>query len=162
MNIFFIQIIGSNILEYIREEKFANFLKSNRLNVLQVYGNHLNCSDITPFQWLLQNKPLFQNQLRGAVCSDGTDFWDLSSGDNETESSTNQTTTYTTTQTTTQSTTQTTIIQTNPQTKPQTTTETTTVTTTQTTTQITIETTTQTTTQKSSQIAPQTALQTIS
>jgi hypothetical protein len=59
----------------IKEEKFGDFFKSNPKNILQVHGNPLNCSDVTPYLWLLQNRSQFENRLKRAQCWDGTSLW---------------------------------------------------------------------------------------
>jgi hypothetical protein len=60
----------------VKEEKFGDFFKSNPKNILQVHGNPLNCTDVTPFLWLTQNRSLFEKRLQRAKCWDGTDLWD--------------------------------------------------------------------------------------
>ncbi len=63
------------MLYFVKEEKFGDFFESNPKNILQVHGNPLNCSDMTPYLWLLQNRSQFERRLLRAKCWDETDLW---------------------------------------------------------------------------------------
>jgi hypothetical protein len=75
--LFLTLIIGANELQFIREEKFGDFLRSDKRNILQVHANSLNCNDKTPYLWLLQNRSEYENRVQHAFCSDSRSIWDL-------------------------------------------------------------------------------------
>jgi len=71
-------------LQYIEEEKFLNFFRSNPNDIVHFNENPLNCNNVTPFKWLIQNRDEFRSQLLYATCSNGTSIWDLNPDDDGT------------------------------------------------------------------------------
>jgi hypothetical protein len=69
--------LANNAIKLIEESKFSQLFKNDNQSTINLLGNQLNCADVKPLIWLLQQKSDLESRVIYAKCANGSDFWDL-------------------------------------------------------------------------------------
>jgi hypothetical protein len=68
--------VQKNRFSMLPRRVFEPFLRSKFGNIMDMENNLIQCQEVCPLQWLVQNDADLRPQILGLTCSDETSFWD--------------------------------------------------------------------------------------